>query len=279
MRRLLGSACIALVLAIGTNANAAISVDVYPAFAPVGPVSPNWNAWVANAINFLQTGSGDAASRSNPADFELIPLLPNTVPNSEFIVTTFNSWRGQAGPAAPFDGEFGNRWHAPVRIQGDGAMEFALKDIMFVADSSDPQETFDMMGSLAGLSFSDTRIGVQWGADNMPGGGDDIVYDGSNPGTDATLVDAMYYVGIGDGFFMDGAVEGETQADIDAFIGSACPCAEISVGYQVKDSMGTVIAEGAESFSAIPEPSTGIMALFGIFGLISTIRRRKLGKK
>ena len=283
MRRLLCTA-VAVAFAIGSSAHAEITVEVFPAFAPVGPgnVSPSWNDWASNAISFLQNGTGDVASRTDPTDFELIPLLPATTPNSEFLVTTFNSWRSEAGAAAPFAGEFGNRWHATTRIEGDGVMQFALKDIVLTADSDDTSDTFDQPPiSLAGLSFSDTRVGINFGGDGPGGANADVVYNSANPGDDMTLVDAMYYVGFGDGFFMDGNDEGETPTDINEFIAVA-EAMEIRVGYQVLDDAGMVMAESSAAFGTsavpvIPEPAAITIALLGIFGLISSSRRRKLG--
>ena len=53
-------------------------------------------------------------------------------------------------------------------------------------------------------SFESNRLrGISWGPDGRPGGGDDKVYDTSNPGSYTTPINELLFVGQGEVDFAD----------------------------------------------------------------------------
>lgn len=178
--------------------SADVDVQVYASPAPNGFGSPSWNGYVANAMTALQNGLSVVGDReTDPTAYvTLIRYFPGDI-----IVTSFNSWRGISEPPAPFDGEFGNRMHFGLVALGDGVEQFTLADVQFALLSSDGELNY--IGDLAGTTLNGTsRVGVDYGPDRALGGGDDIVYDSGEP--DTTILDALYYIGIGNAYWPGG---------------------------------------------------------------------------
>ena len=149
------------------------------------------------------------------------------IPPLEMIYTNFNSWRASADPSPVFtsrpdvfQGEFGNRVHFGVHISGDGSKMFSLDNLSWALDSNDVTNYFDQDGSLAGGTYSATRIGIDYGPNRQPDGGgvDDIVYENGESGS--LPIDELVYVGIGDGFFSEEPAPVSDQADINATLRS-----------------------------------------------------------
>lgn len=186
-----------------------ISISVTPAFAPSGKpaedgsFSPSWPGYVVNATNALRAGAPIVGDRDlDPAAYQAIgrPISP-----LEMIYTEYNSWRASADPfptwtdlPAAFAQEQGNRIHFGLQLTSDGTSDFALHDLSWSLDSNDDTDYFDQAANFANANYSSTRIGVNYGPDGVPGGGDDIVYDSGQDGS--TKIHALTYVGIGDGF-------------------------------------------------------------------------------
>jgi hypothetical protein len=126
------------------------------------------------------------------------------------------SWRGF--PAhGPFANERGTQFRTAVAITSHSA--FALKDVLVSATYADaPGQVFG--GRLGGpppayASFNSDRLrGIYWGPDGRPGGGDDIVYDVNNPGSDTTPINQLLFVGQGELGFSDPA---DTTSDAEQF--------------------------------------------------------------
>ena len=100
----------ALVLGLNAPAFALITLDVVPSSAPNANGSPSWAGYLANALNSLENNLGNIGSRAtDPTAYEIAGPV---VQPSDFMVTSFNSWQGVAGPLpAPFTSELGNRMH------------------------------------------------------------------------------------------------------------------------------------------------------------------------
>lgn len=102
----------------GVVARGEVMMQVYPSSAPNVFGSPSWPGYLSNAMNSLHNGLGNIGNRAtDPTAYEIAG--PFVTPG-DFIVTSFNSWRGEAFPAAPFNAEFGNRMHFGLHIMGDG---------------------------------------------------------------------------------------------------------------------------------------------------------------
>lgn len=174
-----------------------ITLDVHAASAPNAFGSPSWAGYLVNALAALQN---DLATNGNhatdPTGYERAPAV---IPPGEIAVTSFNSWRGIVTPPAPFAGEYGNRMHFGLHAYGDGITQFRLEDLTFELHSDDPWDSLVFVGDFLGLGYNGTtRYGVDWGADDAPGGGDDTVYTSGNG---MTLVDEIVYVGVGNAWW------------------------------------------------------------------------------
>ena len=247
------------------------NVSVTAAFAPNGrptsggSASPSWPGYVVNATNALRGDSIAVGDREiNPAAYEAVitPISP-----LEMIYTDFNSWRSSAAPSstwdqlpAAFDQEKGNRIHFGVQIATDGTTDFALHDLSWALDSTDETDYFDQIGSFAGANYSSTRIGINYGPDHLPGGGDDIIYDNGQDG--ALAVNELTYVGVGDGFFSQEPAPVTNNADIDATLRTlleACvDCNfDFSATYTLDTGNGTQPVIGRDTIEIYIEPGFG----------------------
>mgnify|MGYP006908203933 CR=1 FL=1 len=173
-----------------------ITIGVLMSPAPNVFGSPSWTLYTERTLLALQTEMSAIGDMStDPAAYR---QLADRFQPGDIMVTSFNSWRGQADPPEPFDAELGNRLHCGLAAEGDGTVQFTLADVYFSMASSD--HILDYAGSLAGTTFNGTtRIGLDYGPDRIKGTVDDIYYTSGED--DATPVDAFYYVGIGNAFW------------------------------------------------------------------------------
>lgn len=207
-----------------TAASAAVIIRIQPSPAPNAFGSPSWAPYLNAAQASLQ---GNLGSTGNPA---IDPTAYHVIEDGfytpqDVMVTSGVSWRGVANPTVPFAAEHGNRLHFGVAIEGDGTECFTLQDVTFVLTSSDGALNF--VNSLTGTTLDGTnRVGVDYGPDNLPGGGDDIVLNAGQ--NDTTCMDALYYRGPGNAYWPDAAarfngvgIPTSPFTDEQSFFGSA----------------------------------------------------------
>ncbi|MDG2381050.1 MAG: hypothetical protein P8N76_05210 [Pirellulaceae bacterium] len=260
--------------------SALMTFDVTPAFAPKGPESPKWSNYVLNAIAGVQSKTNIGNRETSASAYEVID---RRIRPEEIIYTPFHSWRATANPnpefTVPFLGEFGNRFHFGLHLVGSADRQFALNDINWQLESDDVGGYFNQSGSLAGATYSATRVGIDWGPDGMRGGGDDGILSGGQPGTD--LVNEFIYVGIGDGFYSSEPTAMTDQDDInitlaDIYDGCADPngcLVEVTGTYSLPGSeVGGRIESSGSFIIEIPEPSSAFLALIGLICL-NAVRR------
>lgn len=250
-------------------ASAGITIDVVASSAPNVFGSPSWSGYLANALNSLEFGLGNLGDRNtDPTAYEIAGA---TVSPGDFMVSSFNSWRGNVNPTGAFANELGNRMHFGLHAVGDGITQFALENVSFSITSSDSANSLGFTGDFTGLGYSSTRFGIDWGADRVKGGGDDIIYAS---GHGSTLVDEIVYVGIGNAFWPGGGDPdpsnpvGGAQAAMDDAIAYVLGNAPFSITgtYNILSDTGT------DTVTVIPAPASAVLLLGA--GLL---RRRRHG--
>lgn len=273
MKRLLGCAALMMAcLGLTSTGWSAYTITVTPAFGP-SVTSPNWTSYVTNAMSQLQAGT-PGGPRVTPATYEVVPNSP--IAASELLITPFNSWRGVAGPAAPFNGEFGNAIYFGLHVvAGSPAEAFNLNELYFQMDSNDPQDTFDGPISVVGGNYRSTLIGINYGGNGMLGGGDDTIYNGANPAPGSTNVHEIYYLGVAGAYDLSGQPGATNQDKINSFLADSCLCeTTLSVAYAIQKN-GQPVGQGDGSVVILPEPSSLALALLPMLGLVGASRRRK----
>jgi hypothetical protein len=248
-------AAVGLALGVSLPASAVVTLDVVASSAPNVFGSASWSGYVVNALNSLEINLGNIGNRAtDPTAYEVAGQF---VQPGDFIVTTFNSWRGTVSPAAPFSNELGNRMHFGLHAYGDGTTQFKLEDLTFAVQSSDSGNSLGFTGNFIGSSYNGTtRYGINWGADRTKGGGDDINYTSGNG---QTLVDELVYVGVGNGLWPGGPPDpnpgnpaGGAQAAMDETVNWILGNAPFTITAQYWIQGDT----GSDSVTVVPEPTT-----------------------
>lgn len=272
MRRILFGILVAASLAAADP----IVVDVRPSSAPNAFGSPSWGGYVANAMSSLQGNLGNIGARStDPTAYEI--MSPYGLTPGDIMVTSFNSWRGVAGPLAPpFGSELGNRLHFGAHIYAtDAATTFTLADVSFFITS--PDAALNFFGDLSGTTLNGTtRVGRNWGPDNTPDTGDDVYYQSGQ--SDATLLHDLWYVGVGNAYWPGGPGDPLTgQAALDATSNyiSGYPGFVVFGGYSVRSETG--YGAGSASVQATPEPASALLMMGSLFvGAYRAAKKRRL---
>ncbi|MEL6104446.1 MAG: hypothetical protein AAFU85_00355 [Planctomycetota bacterium] len=258
--------------ALTSATKADVVMDVYASPAPNFSGSPSWSGYLANALNSLENDLGNIGDRNlDPTAYEILPD-GSGIGAEEIIVSSFNSWRGVANPSSPFDGELGNRIHFGVHIVGDGSMRFRLEDLAFEMSSSDTDNLLGFSGNFAGSSYSGTRIGIDYGADMMKGGGDDTII---NSGAATQFVDELVYVGVGNAFDAS-PFTGSDQDRINQVLAQIQSETKFDFtgAYSLSDSTGSsILAAASTTITVIPEP-TAFFALMVVSCAVGSRRRR-----
>ena len=253
-------------------AQADFLVDVVASSAPNFLGSPSWSDYAAAAVFSLENGSGDIGDRNtDPTAYEQFAdgLF---ISANEMIVSNFASWRGQANPAAPFDQERGNRLHFGLHILGDGTTQFSMSQVEYEI-TSDDGNSLGFNGDLSGSNYSTVRVGIDWGADRMKGGGDDTTIT-SGPGTQ--LIDEFVYVGVGNAWDASTEPGPSDQEKLDQVRQSLFPDYPITVTgiYRLNDGGGNILATGSTFVVVVPEPGSAALLVGLVLPALAFRRRR-----
>ncbi|MCA9190049.1 MAG: hypothetical protein KDA99_30700, partial [Planctomycetales bacterium] len=218
-----------------SQANASITrFDVIPAYAPADLTT--FNSWVPLALKGLEGEPltiGERNRLANPAAYEQVANSGFVDPREAVVSDGFNSWRGFADNTPDWDGlsgqfasQTGNRIHFGLAIETDGSSVVRLSDLSWEKNWLDGSfQTPSVVvsgetqsGTFAGSTYTNTRLGVVWGAG---GPGDFSTATIAPSGTPGNIpVNAIYYVGIGDGLLAQNTGALTDQQDIDVIVDS-----------------------------------------------------------
>ncbi len=266
------------------------TITITPALGPNILGSPSYTEFQGNYLNFLLDGTPGP-------DYDLFTggFLPTgaTVDPAEMVVTTFNSWRGQADPTpgwddgdsvGEFSGELGNRLYFGLCIMADiDCGDNPLDNQICLQDLSGQLQFQDSMGNPAGPNpqFDDPTIPFDFSSNNYSANIWGVIFDDTtgevtsilNSGESGSIaVDAIYYVGATTGFSFDTVSMLTNQENLDKVIAEIRDdytdgsLFQIETTYDIltkggKPATGTTVVE-------LPEPSgfVLILAAIGFFG-------------
>ena len=293
MTRLIALSIAMAMVCLSTNSKASIvRFDTVPSLAPNAFATPSWSGYVSNAhLSLMGNPATNIGDRTiDPTAFELVDVVnPNAPQNEvdpkEMIATTFNSWRGIAPPdGEAFIDQFGNRvqFGFALETDGNGQIDISSLDIMWTKHwmNNDPEMATSSIilnpltqGTFSTDAYTMETIGVRYGPDGALGGGDDTIL---TSGTG--LVDAIYSVGVGDGFVPEEVEVATDQEEIDLFIRNLLaaehPPQKLKMTYAVLLDVNEQLVSESTIFLT-PEPGT-LVTMLPIVGMITmSLRRRR----
>jgi hypothetical protein len=227
----------------------------------------------------LENNLGNIGNRStDPTAYEqgLTSILPGQI-----LVSGFNSWDGLANPTGAFANEAGKRLMFALHII-DGTNTFRLDNLSYDSNSTDPYNQLNFDGDFLGAGFNNRRIGINYGADGVKGGGDDITYQ--NGESSALLINELLYSGIGLAQSVYASDPGLTNQDkLDYFVASyLSPYTPFVVSeiYTLWNDAGAIIGTAQDSVIVdTPEPGSGLMLLSAGGALLAFRRSRRRSAK
>jgi hypothetical protein len=240
---------------------AAPILTVIPTLGP-NPSSSSFNGWTTNVINGLrglQTPPVGAGAQ------QYSPLANGaTLGDGQFIATevlNFQSWQGVA--PGPFAGQLGTTLYFSLIIRDSvaGVNSFSLDEVL-----ADETYLGQMYGAFpVGGNYRGTAVGVQ---------GDGTILNNNEAGT--TLVNALYYVGVGFSWQATPGT-GSNQDVLNQNIAAirALKDRTTQVCYSIGDSASTCASVNVPGDdAAIPEPGTYALLGLGLAG-VAMLRKRK----
>lgn len=242
-------------------ASANPTVAIFPSISP-DPFGSNatFQLWSANALSALQSGGTTAGTAGTPTYY----AQTSTFTSTDLIGTTFPSWKGHTNPPVPFDTQTGNGLAYGMVVQGNGS-RFTSADITYNDDFYDTLSST----TLSTVGYGYRMIGINYGANGVLGGGDDTIYDASNPGSSSSLVDVIYFSGFVDQFLVtDPSTLASSIVAIDnAPINTTTATGDLNIS-------GTHY-QGTATPTVVPEPGTVPLAGLGAL-LIGFLARKRV---
>jgi hypothetical protein len=262
-----GKRVIASVMGLGLSSVAgAATIQVIPSIAPNAFGSPSWNQYQQNAADAI--GAGSVVFGSGAAQYVALPN--GTQLNvKDVVVTGFESWRGVAAPNTPqYSGEYGNRMHFGVKIDGQGS-QVSISQLSFTGSSTDPNNSLGFTFNQGDYNYGIGWVGHLKGADNTLWTSDDVLI---NSGANTQLVDGIAGRGSGNSLDIYATDPGATnQAKIDNVfnVWGIQPNSEFAFTGTYTLGADT----GSASFDLVPEPAS--LGLISLVGAVLLRRQRR----
>jgi hypothetical protein len=225
------------------------TIQIYGSASPNNSSSPattTYTDYAANAIQSVVYGASEGDRNIDPSAF----TTTNAVVPSDIITTTgTNSWRGDFAPTGAFANEQGGRLTIIIDIVKTG-LQLNLADLSVTRSSADA--AFNVTNTY--VSFDGlTRFGLNYGADGVRGGVDDVLITSGN-----SLVDEIII------FTRSSYSWGGNFANQEAYV-------EANTGF-VKADVTFGSDSGSKTINVIPEPSTYVLLALGTLALVGVRR-------
>lgn len=249
-----------------STASAAVTIDVKGSLAPNAFGSPNYGAYVDNAITAMYLGVSSYGTPGTPSYYQQIsgPISAN-----QAIVTGFPSWLGDANPSVTygpaFANELGNRPLFGVDIRGNG-VQISIDQVGFSATST-PNNVLDFGFGTGSYNYSSDYRGLLYGTDGLRGTPDDIWI---TSGPASQLVDEI--IGRGSGNALDAYVTDPGANNQERINNAAAGYGSEDLTFTGTYEYGAVQGSGS-IILAVPEPSSFALAGLGCAGLMIFRRR------
>lgn len=256
-------AFLVLAVVLLTGVAEAASINVYPSVSPNPSVSASFDAYNANAVAALRAATATAGTPGTPSYYSVATSLQPGDP----ISTSFPSWRGVAPPPSGYAGQLGNYILFGVAIQSN--TPFSLADVLYSEDFFGSITTPTPFFSAAS-TYNIDLVGVSYGGNGVLGGGDDVIYDQTNPGTGLAPINELYFAGFGNTISVTDPAD--LAAAID-FVAYCCTETLVTGTYSIPSL--DLSGSGSLSLSEVPEPGTIVTLGIGLMTLLGLKRRRR----
>lgn len=237
-----------------STASAGIILEITPSIGPNGFTNANLvspGGYLDNAVKALMASAATFGPIGTPDYYK---KLIGAVKPTDVVTTngspTFTSWLGVASPAVPFNNEYGNQLYYGLHALGTAGTRFSLNQLVFTNNffgNSAPPYGF------AGGTFGIDLVGRQ----------NATFFNAGNPGTDTTLVDELWFGGLGDSFVFSSACG---FSCIDGYA-RTLPFNFATGTYTLAGTSATAIV------NVVPEPATMSLCALGIAGLLFVRRK------
>jgi hypothetical protein len=264
------------IIGIGTSAinlfaQTAPTVTVEATMAPNAFGSPSYDAWVANGIYAAENGLttyGAAGPTQFSVDNATLPVAAN-------MVTGYNSWEGNATPAAPYDGEYGTRASFVAIINGNG-QKIDMNGFGVTLTSSDPGDALGVSWPKNSIlpndwTYDSGDIGLIFDNGHDISGGFTVVDSGSPD----QLVDEIISIGAGDAYDSYTASEGGDDPNLGDSNQQILNYDDSGIApYSLTGTFDYNGIDGSATANFAPDASSTYLMLGGSFGALAYLRRR-----
>ena len=254
-----------------------VTLTIYPHIQPNPEMSPSWVSFYTTAITAI--GNDVPSGGSGASAYQVISTF---YPGDIISSSGFHSWRGSA--PGDYPNEHGNYLGFGLHVVGDSVQQFSLAGLSFRMSSNDvgsgcPAGTSGTWCWIGGYQTADWysaynayTVGVNWGPDRAPGGGDDLVITADDA---EQVIDELIYVGIAASFNASGYTGATPQDKINNVI-NYINYWNFSVSARYCMHYGETGSTCAESdINVIPEPGTMVLFATGLLGLLAPRWLRK----